>query len=689
MYYVDQDYCIDLGRQGENLVKTLEINVSAWLQTWPSASFAVKLLRCGDDEPYPISISYSADLSVVYVPLTSTETALAGSARMEISAYEDNVIKKSKIWACYVTASIDPDGSPVPGQGWTDAVIRAGSEAQRYALVAEQAAGEVEDAAAEVRQATSSGITAISSALNSAKSQITAAQGSAVNSVNSAKGNALNNIEEAKSDAVSNVSGAKGTALAEISSAKTDAVDAVDAKKAEGVQAVQDVMDTIPQDYSDLSDEVGDLKSALTAIQDISFTWQRGTINTSGTLQNNTARIRSLMHVFIGDFTAVIPSGMKLCTRIYDLNGTYETWTNWVTGTVRFHVTEAKRYRFVAGYEDDSDIDASAGSGIVITEERYTDSTLNMEGKAADAKTVGDALANASCGHGVISSGSYAIADFMENGWYLFYNAVELSDRPEQYPSGGFFLRVSKTGTVIEQELMPIDGGLYAYRIVGKAWTVINTAEPLAGKKIAIIGDSISDKANTTAATRYYDVVDAELGTVSTEYAMSGCGYKRKYNNGDTFYEQAAKIDTDTDLVLIFGSFNDHNVYDTEGLGEVTDKTTDTVLGCVYTTLQTIFTRAPKAAVGVILPTPWAQYPPYEKNTRQYAYINGIREIAGMYGVPVLDLYTGSNMRPWDATFRANYYTENGVQDSGTHPSSEGHKRFAPKVTAFVKDILG
>ena len=441
-------------------------------------------------------------------------------------------------------------------------------------------------------------------------------------------------------------------------------------------------------------DDLSALKSALVIEKEVTPTWESGTINTNGVNQNSTTRIRSNMHIFTGGFTATIPSGMKMSTRVYKLDGTYESWGDWKTGTARFELTESKRYRFVAAYSDDSTVAATAGSGIEIKEDKYTDPSLTMSEKAADAKAVGDALEDIQevldevpVNRGVISSGSYAISDFTDVGWYIIYAAVTLSDRPDQFPSGGFFLRVSKTGTVIEQEILPFDYPLYAHRVIGKPWNVPTTNQ-YTGKTISIIGDSISDKSNSTAAVRYYDVVDAELGTTSTEYAMSGCGYKRKYNNGDAFYEQAAKISTTTDLVLIFGSFNDHNVYDTDGLGNVTDTTTDTVFGCVYATLQAIFTRAPKAAVGIILPTPWSQYPPYETGTLQWEYVNGIKEIAKRYSVPVLDLYSESNMRPWDSTFRVNFYKENDVQDSGTHPNSAGHRRFAPQVVEFAKKLL-
>ena len=148
---VDRDYCIDLGRTGENLARSLTIDVSAWLSTWPDASFAVKMLRNGDDEAYPLSVSYAGN--TILVPITSTETAFAGAGRLEVIAYQGNVIVKSVVWSCHVTAAIDITESGEPGEKWIDDVIQAGADAQRYAS---EAAGSADAAAASAAEAAQS-----------------------------------------------------------------------------------------------------------------------------------------------------------------------------------------------------------------------------------------------------------------------------------------------------------------------------------------------------------------------------------------------------------------------------------------------------------------------------------------------------------------------------------------------------
>jgi hypothetical protein len=68
-------------------------------------------------------------------------------------------------------------------------------------------------------------------------------------------------------------------------------------------------------------------------------------------------------------------------------------------------------------------------------------------------------------------------------------------------------------------------------------------------------------------------------------------------------------------------------------------------------------------------------------------YADLIKEIGYIRGIPVLDLFNCSNLRPWDATNRTVYYNENGVQDGGTHPNSAGHKLIASQFDTFIHSI--
>ena len=92
-YSVDKLAGIDLGRQGENLARTVEIDVSALLSRWPEAVISLLVKRKQDAEPY------IADAHVVGGVLdwliSAADTASAGDGKVELRAVCGEVLAKS------------------------------------------------------------------------------------------------------------------------------------------------------------------------------------------------------------------------------------------------------------------------------------------------------------------------------------------------------------------------------------------------------------------------------------------------------------------------------------------------------------------------------------------------------------------------------------------------------------------
>ena len=64
--------------------------------------------------------------------------------------------------------------------------------------------------------------------------------------------------------------------------------------------------------------------------------------------------------------------------------------------------------------------------------------------------------------------------------------------------------------------------------------------------------------------------------------------------------------------------------------------------------------------------------------------LDALKGICKIYGIPVLDMYHGSNLRPWDSDFRTAYY----VAADGYHPNELGNKLFvAPQIEAFLRSL--
>lgn len=214
-----------------------------------------------------------------------------------------------------------------------------------------------------------------------------------------------------------------------------------------------------------------------------------------------------------------------------------------------------------------------------------------------------------------------------------------------------------------------VEGGSYAL----KNWT--------------ILGDSLSSFSTLgSGANIYVDYVQSMIGIHYTNLAIGGSGYWKGHSSDEAFYQQAEKISNDSDVVTVFGSFNDIGI---EGgvsgatiIGSYTDSGTDSIAGCINTTFDNIENICPNAVIGVILPTPWENS---RNNPATTSYLNILKQICTYRNIPYLDLFNNSNLHPWDAEFRQLFYK---TPDDGAHPNSAGHLRFSGMIVEFIKSLL-
>lgn len=147
-----------LGRSGENLARTVKIDVSEWLDRWPGASIHI-LHRPRGSEGYYIADTALEGGMLTWV-ITAADVAAPGRGRLEIRATEGETIKKSMIGVTIVDASLTGNGTepPDPQKPWVDSVLAAAATVETSTDRAEQAAEKAEQAAEKAEQAAAKGV---------------------------------------------------------------------------------------------------------------------------------------------------------------------------------------------------------------------------------------------------------------------------------------------------------------------------------------------------------------------------------------------------------------------------------------------------------------------------------------------------------------------------------------------------
>ena len=207
------------------------------------------------------------------------------------------------------------------------------------------------------------------------------------------------------------------------------------------------------------------------------------------------------------------------------------------------------------------------------------------------------------------------------------------------------------------------------------------------GKRWAVIGDSITEK-NEKTLKNYHDYIAENTGIEVVNMGLSGTGYKSCENTNEAFYQRILNVPINADVVTIFGSGNDLGGNYT--LGNATDTGTDTLCGCINKTIDNLYSVLPTVQLGIITPNPWGGFNPSDENNLMAQYSAKIVEICKLRGIPCLDLYHCSGLRPWDNAFLGQAYPMNaaGSARDRVHPNEIGHSIMAPRIKAFLDSLI-
>ena len=221
---------IYLGRQGENLARTVEIDVGAMLDAYPGASIGLVFQRAGETELY-IGATTLSD-TVLSWPISAAVTANAGRGKIEVRAMLGDVLAKSVTASTQVDVSLSGAGStpPDPEDDWIDDVLQAASEAKQSAASAadsaqkaEQAVEDAKDAAAAVEAAKAEAVQAVQEAGQAAQEAVSAEGAEAVQTIGQAASGAVEQVQQAGAAQVQAVQQAGDEKIQEIDTANAHA----------------------------------------------------------------------------------------------------------------------------------------------------------------------------------------------------------------------------------------------------------------------------------------------------------------------------------------------------------------------------------------------------------------------------------------------------------------------------------
>ena len=232
------------------------------------------------------------------------------------------------------------------------------------------------------------------------------------------------------------------------------------------------------------------------------------------------------------------------------------------------------------------------------------------------------------------------------------------------------------------------------------------------GKRVAFLGDSITDKRHIGTTKCYWEYLAEMLGLQAFSYGING-------NRMDGLLVQAKRLleerGDSIDAIIVFAGTNDYNggiplgewyttsVQETAVAGPSTanrlqrcpDMREDTFRGRINRLMDFLKTHYPTKQVILLTPLHRAYARFSEKNVQPDEsfpntlglyitdYVQVVKEAANVWAVPVIDLNSISGLYPLNDS-HVRYFHDG--QTDRLHPNAEGHRRMA---LALMYQLMG
>lgn len=214
----------------------------------------------------------------------------------------------------------------------------------------------------------------------------------------------------------------------------------------------------------------------------------------------------------------------------------------------------------------------------------------------------------------------------------------------------------------------------------------------LQGKTVLFLGDSITEGVGASSPEKGYVSVFKELsGAHVVNYGIGGTRIAKQRKKSECavwdqdFIMRVDEMQSDADVVVVFGGTNDFGHGDTE-IGVFESRGEYTFYGALHTLCTKLLNKYPYAEIVFLTPlhriSENSTVNEIGRKTEPLSrYVAVIREVAGFYGLPVLDLFHTSGMQPKSDMIRELYMPD------GLHPSDAGAKRIAHRLYAFLNGL--